>query len=108
MRTKLKISEVFSAIPGGRSRADGPNSGEDFREKHLRPKFESLKKGEKLLIDLDGAYGFPTSFLEEAFGGLARLFGVESVLGKLEFRCTEEPSLVTEVIGYIKNAVPNN
>ena len=108
MKNRMKISEIFSKIPGGRSKSDGPNSGEEFRERVLKPEFEKLKENQKLLIDFDGAYGYPTSFLEEAFGGLAREFGVEGVLSKLEFKSHEEPSLIGEVIGYIKNANPNN
>ena len=104
MKNEIKISEIFSTTPGARNKLDGPNSGELFREKHLRPAFENLKEGEKLLIDFDGAYGYPTSFLEEAFGGLARIFGTKKVLDALEFKCNEEPSLIEEVIGYIKNA----
>lgn len=108
MKNKIKISKIFSETLGGRYIADGPASGEEFRDKHLRPKFESLKKKEKLLIDFDGTYGYPTSFLEEAFGGLARILGVEAVLNKLEFKSDEEPSLIEEVIGYIKNAKKTN
>lgn len=101
---RIKISEEFSDIPGGRYKRDGANSGEEFREKCLKPKFDSLKEGETLLIDFDGAYGYPTSFLEEAFGGLARIYGPEKVLDKLKFKSDEEPSLIDEIKGYIKNA----
>lgn len=104
MKNKIKISETFSETLGGRYRSDGPASGEEFRETHLRPMFQSLKEGEKLLIDFDGTYGYPTSFLEEAFGGLARIFEGQEVLDKLEFKSDEEPSLVDEVREYIKNA----
>lgn len=108
MKNRIKISEIFSETLGGRYVTDGPNSGEEFRNKHLMPKFESLKKGEKLLINFDGTYGYPTSFLEEAFGGLARILGIEAVLNKLEFKSDEEPSLIEEIIGYIKNAKKTN
>ena len=108
MAIKIKVVEIFSEIPGARFKTDGPHSGELFRERHLRPAFEKLKESEKLLIDFDGAYGFPTSFLEEAFGGLARQFGIEAVLKKLEFKCDEEPNLIEEVIGYITNVSPND
>jgi hypothetical protein len=100
---KIKISEEFSNIPGGRYKKDGANSGEEFREKCLKPKFDSLKEGETLLIDFDGAYGYPTSFLEEAFGGLARLYDPEKVLNKLKFKSNEESGLIEEVIRYIKD-----
>ena len=107
MKNKIKITEIFSEIPGGRYKKDGQGSGEEFREKHLKPKFESLRKGEKLLIDFDGTYGYPPSFLDEAFGGLARILGSKEVLDKLEFKSDEEPSLIDEVIGYIKNEKPS-
>lgn len=101
--SKIKISDEFSSIPGGRYKKDGVHSGEEFLEKYLKPKFDSLKEGETLLIDFDGAYGYPTSFLEEAFGGLARLYGPEKVLDKLELKSNEESGLIEEVIRYIKN-----
>jgi len=101
---QIMVAEEFSSIPGGRYKTDGDYSGEEFRDTCLLPKFKSLKENEILLINLDGAYGYPTSFLEEAFGGLARIFGHETVLKKLEFKSDEEPSLIDEIKGYIKNA----
>jgi len=104
---RIKISEEFSDIPGGRYKKDGANSGEEFLEKCLKPKFDNLKGSETLLIDFDGAYGYPTSFLEEAFGGLSRIYGPKKVLDKLRFKSDEESGLIEEVIGYIKNAKKN-
>lgn len=104
MENKIKITEVFSATLGARFNKDGPVSGQKFRETHLQPKFESLKEGETLLVDFDGTYGYPPSFLEEAFGGLARIFGSQKVLSGLKFKSNEEPSLIEQVTGYIKNA----
>ena len=67
------ISEDYSKTPGGREKAEGPFSGEDFRETILREKFLlALEKKEKLFIDFDNTYGFAPSFIEEAFGGLIR------------------------------------
>ncbi|QFI77402.1 DUF4325 domain-containing protein [Bradyrhizobium betae] len=65
----LSIAKDFSRFPSGRFRSDGPNSGEAFREDHLAPK---LKSGAQLVVNLDGVAGLPSSFLEEAFGGLVR------------------------------------
>lgn len=107
MKNRIKITEIFSKTLGARHMIDGPHSGEEFRKTHLEPKFKSLGKGEKLLIDFDGTYGYPPSFLDEAFGGLARIFGSKEVLDKLEFKSDEEPSLIDEVIGYIKNEKPS-
>ena len=66
-----------------------------------------MKGNEKLLIDFDGSYGYPTSFLEEAFGGLARIYNAKNVLEKLDFKSDEEPSLIEEVKRYITNASAN-
>lgn len=55
-------------------------------------------------MDLDGAkYGYPTSFLEEAFGGLARQLGVAVAKGTLDLR-SSEPPLVDEIWHYIEHA----
>lgn len=102
---EVKISRDFSETPGARSRADGKYSGEEFREEYLIPAYlEAKKKHEKLIIDLDGGYGYPTSFLEEAFGGLARKFDSSSVLSILSFISNDEPSLIEEIQEYINNA----
>ena len=95
---KINIAKEFTDTPGGRFKKDGKFSGEEFREEILIPLSE---KNEKILIDLDGGYGYPTCFLEEAFGGLARKFGSKKVLKTLEFKSDEEPLLITEIISYI-------
>jgi len=54
--------------PGHRSRAQSKNSGEEFRDDILIP-FIKNNKSYNIIINLEGAVGFPPSFLEEAFGG---------------------------------------
>jgi hypothetical protein len=81
----LSIARDFSATPGGRYRIQGPNSGEQFREEALIPRFDQAQRENTLLVvDLDGVFGYGPSFLEEAFGGLVRekksLKAVQSVL----------------------------
>lgn len=101
----INIAKDFSETPGARSREDGKYSGEEFREEVLIPKFlEAKEKKEKLLIDFDGGYGYLISFLEEAFGGLARKFGSKEVIQILEFKSDEEIALIDRVITYIENA----
>lgn len=69
----LKIARDYSRYPGPRFAEDGPNSGEEFRERLLVPALEKAEReGEKVIVDLDGARGYTASFLEEAFGGLIR------------------------------------
>ncbi len=100
----ITISKDFSATPGARYKIEGKYSGEQFRDEMLEPKYLQAKQsGEKLQINLDGGYGYPTSFLEEAFGGLARKYDAKSVLNILEFKSEDEPALVNEIESYIKN-----
>ncbi len=99
---EIHIAVDFSETPGARYRAEGDFSGEEFRDTLLEPKFlEARQKGEKLTINLDGGYGYPTSFLEEAFGGLARKYCATDVLATLVFVSNDEPSLVSEIKEYI-------
>lgn len=101
----IKISTEFSPTPGARHRDEGKYSGEEFRDDLLKRKYDEAKRsGEKLIIDFDGGYGYPTSFLEEAFGGLARIYSPLEVLEVLDFVSNDEPSLVDEVKSYIKSA----
>ena len=98
----ITISKDFSETPGGRYISEGNFSGEEFREKILRKAFEKAKQTkQKLTINLDGGYGYPTSFLEEAFGGLARLYGSSEVLNTLKFISEDEPPLIHEIESYI-------
>ncbi len=70
----ISIASEFSPFPGGRYRADGPFSGEEFRDDLLLP---ALRSNSRVTIVLDGTAGYRSSFLEEAFGGLVRLRGVK-------------------------------
>lgn len=98
----INICKDFSETPNARYRAEGPFSGEEFRELILEPKFLAARdQKEKLVINLDGGYGYPTSFLEEAFGGLARKYGSKDVTDVLTFISEDEPSLIQEILGYI-------
>lgn len=68
----LHIAKDFSPNPAGRYVSDGPFSGEAFRERLLWP---AIQRCDEVTVDLDGARGFGSSFLEEAFGGLVREHG---------------------------------
>lgn len=106
---KIKISDEFTNAPGGRKREDGSYSGEEFRDTILIERFKSaLEKKEKLEIDFDGGYGYATSFLEEAFGGLVRSgYDSEKIINTIEIISLEEPSLVERVKKYIIEAGNN-
>ena len=104
MEYKIFIAKDFSETPGPRYKKDGEYSGEQFRDDILLPKFKECSDNDKIIIDLDGGYGYPSSFLEEAFGGLARIFPPEQVSAKLVFISTEEPSLIETIQNYIIRA----
>ena len=55
-------------------------------------------------INLDGGYGYPPSFLEEAFGGLVRQYSKGEVENTLEFVSLEEPYLVEAIHKYMEKA----
>jgi hypothetical protein len=99
----INIAKDFIDAPGGRSKKDGSFSGEEFRENFLDQHFNDASKNYKIIIILDGAYGYATSFLEEAFGGLARKYGKDKVNSRLEFISKEEPLLIEEIQSYIND-----
>ena len=75
MTIVLNIAKQFSRSPAGRYVTDGPFSGQAFRENLLLP---ALRQSETVEVQLDGALGFGSSFLEEAFGGLVREAGLKA------------------------------
>lgn len=105
---KLRTMEKMKKLPGPRYRHQGKGfgeSGEEFRDEHLIPAFDrAISLCEILEVDMDGAkFGYPTSFLEEAFGGLARNRGVELVLENIKITCSSEPMLIEEVLHYVRH-----
>jgi hypothetical protein len=102
---ELSVAKEFSETPGPRKREEGEHSGEEFLETLLRPRFKTaIASGTKLHVNLDGAAGYPTSFLEAAFGALAREFGPAAVEEHLEFTTNDEPYLRDEILKYIREA----
>lgn len=102
---KIVISKEFSKAPGARYETEGPNSGEKFRKEILIPKYlEAVKKGEILEVDLDGCYGFATSFLEESFGGLVRQLKVKGILKIIKIISNDDITLEGLIKMYVKEA----
>ena len=100
----INIAESFTDAPGGRNKTDGKYSGEEFREKFLEPAFD--QQNEIITIELDGTFGYPPSFLEEAFGGLVRIkkWTKDEILERLEFISNEDSSLPEKIKNYIRDA----
>ena len=102
---KIKIATEYPQTPGGRFKDEGEFSGEDFRDTLLAPKFQdAISHGEKLVVDLDGGYGYATSFLDEAFGGLARATKDQRVMD-IELISDDEPRLVEKIHEYMKQGL---
>lgn len=98
----IKVAEQFSRFPAGRFVTDGPYSGESFRRKFLEP---ALKRSEDLIVEMDGARGYGSSFLEEAFGGLVRAGLPKEVVRKVQIKASSA-SLKAEIYDYIDKALP--
>lgn len=75
----------FTKYPGPRLKRHGPYSGEAFYEEMLLPSFtQAVGDDARLVVDLDGTYGYASSFIDEAFTRLLKDFGkekVEDILG---------------------------
>jgi len=84
-RRKISLIQDFSDTPGGRCRSQSEFSGEEFRDDIIRP---ALRASGELEIDLDGAVGFPASFLDEAFGRLVELEG-RDVFKRVKLKLTD-------------------
>lgn len=93
----------FSKYPGPRYETLGENSGEKFRDSFLIP---AITENDEVCIDFDGVFGYGSSFLEEAFGGLVRsgisINKIEMIKKNLK---SKDPSIVSEVISYINDAL---
>jgi hypothetical protein len=100
---KINVARDFSRTPGVRYEADGDFSGEAFRKEKLEPLFEDPNDDSKIVIELDGAEGYATAFLEEAFGGLARKYGTERCLKRLSFVSEQDKLLVEEILALLQD-----
>lgn len=86
----ISIARDFSPFPAGRKRHDGPFTGEKFREDLLQP---ALARGGRVILDIDGVAGLPSSFLEEIFGGLVREgWNLAELKARIEIK-TSDPEL---------------
>ncbi|MBQ0054843.1 MAG: STAS-like domain-containing protein [Synergistaceae bacterium] len=99
----INIAKDYTVTPGFRLKSQGEYSGEDFRIKFLEPIFEK-NPDSLVVVNLDGVKGYAISFLEEAFGGLARKFTEIDFNEHIKIISTEEPYLVDDIRGYIQNA----
>ncbi len=99
---EIHIMKDFTHTPGARYRTDGPFSGQQFREELLEKHFSSKENNEIIRVYLDGPLGYATSFLEEAFGGIARKYGRDRCKKRFEF-ISSDNTLISEILTYIEN-----
>ena len=103
----INIANDFTDTPGPRYIDEGNFSGELFRKKLLLKKYNLAKKNNlNLVIELDGAYGYPPSFLEEAFGGLVRETkdNPNTIKKIIKFTSKTRPQLIERIYEYIDGA----
>ncbi len=110
---EINIVKEYTDKPGARYESQGSNSGEKFRDTILYPRFlEALEKNESLIVNLDGGYGYGSSFLEESFGGLVRRLKKENnnnytkVL-EIVIISNDNKTWLEKIKGYITEAIKN-
>lgn len=104
IKDKIIIAKEFTDHVGARYRTDGEWSGEKFLEEMLLPKFEkAVADGYSVLVDLDGLYGNPSSFISGSFGKLSVDKGAALVLEHLQFKSDDNPLRIVKVTNEIKN-----
>lgn len=85
----------FTDCPGGRHRHQGEFSGEEFRDDLLVP---ALRNHDRVILDLNGASGFASSFIDEAFGAnLDRQVGGAMVESKLAIDLKDDPTALRAI-----------
>lgn len=100
---KYELAKEYTETPGGRKIKDGEYSGEDFRDNVLKCLVnQAIKSNKCLLIDLDGVYGYATSFLDEAFGILADIYKDKDLTKIIKFKSEERPALPEQIYSYMK------
>src|SRR3546814_507345 len=82
------VAQNFTRFPGGRRRKNGDHSGEEFRDTVLLP---ILDQYEFITFDLGGSAGYSSGFLDEAFGEIGAILGLEEVRRRITFIASDDP-----------------
>lgn len=100
----IKIADDFSVHPGARYEADGDFSGEKFLKELLLPKFtKAVEQGGLLFIDLDRAFGYPSSFVSGSFGKLSTENGAELILKHIKFKSDDNKLRLERILKEIRS-----
>lgn len=89
--TTYEVAKSFSRRPGGRKRANGAYSGEEFRESVALP---LLLEFDEVVFDLTGSAGYTSGFLDEAFGGLALHYSLSELQRRISIVARDDPGSV--------------
>ena len=107
IKDTLVIASEFVDNPGARDRDDGPHSGQEFLEDLLLDRFNKAVEGNYILqIDLDGVWGFPSSFISGSFGVLSMTRGSAVILKHLSFKSSRGNLKIEKITNEIKNPTP--
>lgn len=107
VKDTLIIAKEFGESAGARYYDDGSFSGSEFLEKYLKPRFEkAVENGYILKIDIDGFWGWPSSFVSGSFGKLSKEKGKDLLIRHLEFKSDNNPVKIVKVLSEIEN--PDN
>lgn len=99
----IVVATDFEINPGAREEKDGKNSGELFYDQLLHPEYiKAVENNYKLRIDLDGVFGYPSSFVSGSFGALSIKYGAEQVLKHLTFKSERRPIRIDKIVLEIK------
>lgn len=97
----LHIARDFAINLFTRLRTDGEKSGQEFLEDFLEP---ACLANDKVVINLDGIDNYSTSWMDEAFSGFSRKYGVEIACKKIRFTATEKPWRLAKAESFIQVA----
>lgn len=104
IKDTIFIAKEFGDTAGARDYEDGPFSGKEFYDNFLHDRFIKARDNDyKLLIDIDGFWGWPSSFVSGSFGLLSMTYGADLVLKHIGFKCDKNPLKITKAISEIKN-----
>ena len=86
-----KVAESFSRFPGGRKKNHGDFSGEEFFEAVTKP---LLNQHPFVEFDLSGSEGYSSGFLDEAFGEIGALIGLDEAKRRVRIVASDDDEAV--------------
>ena len=105
---EVNIAKDFTLYPGARYRSDGDFSGQQFYEDIIKPKLLEIweQNNSKLRINLDGTYGYASSFLSEVSIRIVKDFeNKQKILRKICFVSENDPLIVDAIYKFINETI---